>query len=65
MDTDTLDTLKSIGVEIFKEDWRESLEALFINLRKMFVFDNLAIYLADSRGNSPDPVKQTHPGARR
>lgn len=50
MDTSTLSQLHDIFQEVQqKQDWRVALDTLFVSLRSSFVFDNVAIYLKNSR----------------
>jgi signal transduction histidine kinase len=50
MDTKTLSLLHDIFQEVQqKQDWRTALDTLFVSLRGYFVFDNVAIYLADAQ----------------
>jgi signal transduction histidine kinase len=55
MDLDTLSTLHAVLREVQdKPDWRTALDALFVSMRGSFVFDNVAIYLEDSRTSGLD-----------
>jgi signal transduction histidine kinase len=56
MDAETLEAFRTISTEVFKADWKESLESLYLGLRKVFIFDNLVIYLADNSNHVPEPV---------
>jgi signal transduction histidine kinase len=50
MDSETFDYFSRLCESIIKDDWKSALDSLFVTLRKQFVFDNLAIYLAESVG---------------
>jgi len=54
MDSETFDYYTRLCEAIVKEDWKSALDALFVTLRKQFVFDNLAIYLAETEGGFPE-----------
>ncbi len=56
LDGETLETFRTISTEVFKADWKESLDSLYIGLRKVFIFDNLAIYLFENSNRVPEPV---------
>jgi signal transduction histidine kinase len=56
MDGETLDFFTRLSSPIVRDDWKKSLDALFTLLRKKFVFDNLAIYLVEGTGNTPEVV---------
>src|SRR5450759_848846 len=56
MDDETLDFFTRLSSPIVRDDWKKSLNALFILLRKNFVFDNLAIYLVEGTGSTPEVV---------
>ena len=47
MDNETFDYFSRLCEAIIKDDWKSALDSLFVALRKQFVFDNLAIYLAE------------------
>ena len=51
---DTLEFLTRLSNNQTGEDRKKSLDALFLLLRKKFLFDNLAIYSAESRGGIPE-----------
>ena len=55
MDSETLSLLCAIAETAAKDDWKQALDSLFATLRGGFVFDNLAIYLADAR-NQPEVI---------
>jgi signal transduction histidine kinase len=56
MDSETLDIFTRLSSSIVRDDWKKSLNALFLLLRKVFVFDNLAIYLVEGTGSTPEVV---------
>jgi signal transduction histidine kinase len=57
MDLHTLSSLHKIFQEVQRQpDWRAALDTLFVSLRDSFVFDNVAIYLEDSRTKGLDVV---------
>mgnify|MGYP001765782423 CR=1 FL=1 len=56
MGVDTLDYFTALGETVSREDWKHSLDTLFIALRKRFVFDNLAIYMVDGQGSLPEVI---------
>ena len=56
MDGETLELFTKLSDSFVKDDWKKSLNSLFITLRKTFVFDNLAIYQVERSGAMPEPV---------
>jgi signal transduction histidine kinase len=56
MDSEALDISTRLCSPIIKENPKKSLDALFLLLRKYFVFDNLAIYLVEERNDTPEVV---------
>jgi signal transduction histidine kinase len=56
MDGETLEFYTRLSSPIVRDDWKKSLNALFVLLRKKFVFDNLAIYLVEGTGSTPEVV---------
>ena len=56
MDDETLDIYTTISGSIVKDNWKKALDSLFVTIRKKFVFDNLAIYLAETTGTVPEAV---------
>lgn len=57
MDLQTLSNLHKIFQEVQrKQDWKASLDTLFVSLRDSFVFDNTAIYLVDPLTKGLDVV---------
>jgi signal transduction histidine kinase len=56
MDSETLELFTKLSDSTVKDDWQKALNSLFITLRKVFVFDNLAIYLVEKADANPEPV---------
>ena len=57
MDTSTLTFLHKIFQEVQqKQDWKTALDTLFVSLRGSFIFDNVAIYLAESKTKTSEVV---------
>jgi signal transduction histidine kinase len=56
MDTETLETFTRLSNFIVRADWKKSLDAMFVLLRRQFVFDNLAIYLVEGNSSTPEVV---------
>jgi signal transduction histidine kinase len=56
MDSETLEIFTRLSSSIVRDDWKKSLDAMFVLLRRKFVFDNLAIYLVEGIGNTPEAV---------
>ncbi len=56
MDGEALELFVKLNETVLKEDWKKVLDSLFVLLRKKFMFDNLAIYLVEKTGGSPEPV---------
>jgi len=56
MNGETLELFTKLSDSTVKDDWQKALNSLFITLRKVFVFDNLAIYLIEKAGAIPEPV---------
>lgn len=57
MHKDTLSELHRIFQEMqAKSDWKSALDTMFLSLRGVFVFDNVAIYLRDRRERGLDVV---------
>lgn len=56
MESETLETFTRLSRSIVRADWKKSLDAMFVMLRRIFVFDNLAIYLVEGSGNAPEVV---------
>ncbi len=56
MDSETLDTFTRMTSSIVRDDWKKSLNTIYILLRRKFVFDNLAIYIAEGDGSTPEVV---------
>ena len=56
MDVDTLEIYSKLSDSVVKEDWRKALNSFFLTFRRIFVFDNLAIYLVEPAGAVPEAV---------
>jgi signal transduction histidine kinase len=56
MDNETLDAFTHLSSAITRESLKKSLDALFLLLRKKFVFDNLVVYHVEGDGNVPEVV---------
>lgn len=57
MDLSTLTQLHQIFQEVQnQQDWKTALDKLFLSMRSSFVFDNVAIYLADRQARGLDVV---------
>jgi signal transduction histidine kinase len=56
MNKETLDSLTRLSGSFIKDTPKKSLDALFVLLRKDFVFDNLAIYLIEGKKTTTDVV---------
>jgi len=56
MDSETIETLSRLSGSFVRENPKKSLDALFVMLRKDFVFDNLAIYLTESSNKTLEVV---------
>jgi signal transduction histidine kinase len=56
MDGETLEFYTKLSDSIDKDDWKRALNSLILMLRKIFVFDNLAIYLVENAGSVPEAV---------
>ena len=56
MDAETLEFYTKLSDSIDKDDWKRALNSLLLMLRKIFVFDNLAIYLVENVGSVPEAV---------
>jgi signal transduction histidine kinase len=56
MENETLETFTLLSTTNAGADWKKSLESLFIVLRKIFVFDNIAIYLVENHSNTPEVI---------
>src|SRR5258706_6946731 len=55
MDSKTLSALHDIFQKVQdKQDWKIALDTLFVSLRGSFVFDNVVIYLVDSKTGGLD-----------
>jgi signal transduction histidine kinase len=56
MDNESLESCTRLSGSIVKENPKKSLDALFVLIRKYFVFDNLAIYLVEGRKETLEVV---------
>ena len=41
---------------VYEKDWRHALDSVFLSLRDVLVFDNLAIYIIDDKGETSEIV---------
>jgi signal transduction histidine kinase len=56
MDSEILETYTRLINPLTRTDRKKSLDAFFVLLRKLFVFDNLAIYLDEGKQSSPEVI---------
>lgn len=56
MDPETLNYYTRLCSIFPRSDWKKSLDAFFVLLRKKFIFDNLAIYLSEKRNTIPEVI---------
>jgi signal transduction histidine kinase len=57
MDSSTLTQLNKLFQDLLKQqDWKASLDMLFLSMRDLFVFDNVAIYLEDLQSKGLDVI---------
>jgi signal transduction histidine kinase len=56
MDSDTLETFTHLSSSFVRDNWKKSLDAMFVLLRRKFVFDNLVIYLVEGNAKTPEVV---------
>lgn len=56
MDSETLENLTRLSACVVRDDWKKSLDSLFLLLRRQFVFDNLALYLIEEGGQAMEVV---------
>ena len=57
MDIATLSLLNGIFQKVQQEqDWKTALDTLFVSLRSLFVFDNVAIYLEDPQAKALEGI---------
>lgn len=57
MDFHTLSQISSLFQDLQSQrDWKSSLDTLFVSMRSVFVFDNVAIYLEDRQAKGLDVV---------
>jgi signal transduction histidine kinase len=56
MDNETLEAFTQLSKSFIKDNWKKSLDAMFVLLRKKFVFDNLVIYILEKNNQTPEVV---------
>jgi len=56
MDSETLETFNRLSSSFVRLNWKKSLDAMFVFLRRKFVFDNLAICLVEGTSSIPEVV---------
>ncbi len=56
MDSETLETFTRLITFTVRDSRKKSLDAMFVLLRRKFVFDNLVIYLVEGTGSTPEVV---------
>jgi len=56
MEDKVLDSFVDMIDSVAQEDWRAAIDALVRSLRRIFVFDNLVVYLSENPGKSPEAV---------
>ena len=56
MDNEMLETYTQLCSFTVRDDWKKTLDSMFILLRKKFVFDNLVIYLVEGNRRTPEVV---------
>lgn len=57
MDSSTLTQLNKLFQDLLKQqDWKASLDMLFLSMRDLFVFDNVAIYFEDLQSKGLDVI---------
>ncbi len=56
MDGEALELFSKMNESVLREDWKKTLDNLFLLLRKKFMFDNLAIYMVEKSGASPEAI---------
>jgi len=56
MDSEMLEFFTKISESAARDNWKKALDSLFTTLRKKFVFDNLAVYLAETGNTVPEAV---------
>jgi signal transduction histidine kinase len=56
MENKTLEVISNMTGSIAQDNWRTAIDDLVRSLRKIFVFDNLVVYLSEKAGNPPEAV---------
>lgn len=56
MDNEMLETYTQLCSFTVRDNWKKTLDSMFILLRKKFVFDNLVIYLVEGNRRTPEVV---------
>jgi signal transduction histidine kinase len=56
MNSDTLETFTQLSSSFVRDSWKKSLDAMFVSIRRKFVFDNLVIYLVEGNAKTPEVV---------
>jgi signal transduction histidine kinase len=56
MNNESLDYFTALSNTVARGEWKSSLNAMFVALRKHFLFDNLAIYRSDEKGSLVEAV---------
>ena len=56
MENNTLEVFSNMTGSITQEDWKVAIDDLVQSLRKIFVFDNLVVFLSEKAENPPEAV---------
>jgi signal transduction histidine kinase len=56
MDNKTLEIISNMIESIAQDDWKAAIDSIVRSLRKIFVFDNLVVYLSEKAENPPEAV---------
>jgi signal transduction histidine kinase len=56
LDHKTLEVISSMTGSLAQKDWKTAIDDLVKSLRKIFVFDNLVVYLSEKPENPPEAV---------
>lgn len=56
MENKVLEIISGMTESIANENWKVAIDELVRSLRKIFVFDNLVVYLSEKAGNPPEAV---------
>jgi signal transduction histidine kinase len=56
MDSETLEAFTHLSGSFIRDNWKKTLDAMFVLLRRKFVFDNLTISLVEGSGSTPEVV---------